>query len=528
MDNHYRNNLLEQLKRQLSSATAPPFLFVGSGFSQRYLGLPSWNGLLEHFCENIKPYKYYLSSAGGSLPQVASLMSNEFFEYAWGDPRMSSILSEKEIQSKEGVLKYFVSEFISQQYDNRAFESPHPEEMQKLEGLTVDAIITTNWDCYLEDIFPEYSTYVGQDEIVVANPYGVGEIYKIHGCIKKPESLVLTSNDYEEFESKYAYLAAKLITFLIEHPIIFIGYSLQDGNIRNIIESLARCLGSGVQERLRNNLILVQRCGKGRNEGVEATRIKVHDHHIPLTTVTTDDFGIVYDAINSIKRKIPAKVLRFLKEEIYEIAKSSEPEKRIFVSDIDDIEDNKDVEFVVGVGVKEIHDKGIEAQVSQKGYHIIAIEEILEDVLESSDTNSKFQNIEEFIKGTICYHLKGSPYTPIFKYLRLLGITNEQLYRSTSFKLGKAYDRPFIEFHYQNQAYSKAAKGLSFADIVQKFSPQKAAMVIPHLSPEDIDLEELKAFLKTYEEWRSKESSHRSLYRKLVTLYDRLKFGWVD
>ncbi|WP_034632825.1 SIR2 family protein [Maridesulfovibrio bastinii] len=528
MNDDYKDDLLAQLKHQLSSATAPPFLFVGSGFSQRYLGLPSWNGLLERFCENIKPYKYYLSSANGNLPQVASLMSDDFFEHAWSDPMMSSILANKEIHSKEGVLKYFISEFISQEYDNGTFESPHPDEIQKLEGLSVDAIITTNWDCYLEDIFPEYSTYVGQDEIVVANPYGVGEIYKIHGCIKNPDSLVLTNNDYAEFESNYAYLAAKLVTFLIEHPVVFIGYSLQDENILNIIESLARCLGDGVQERLRNNLILVQRCGKGRNEGIEATRVKVHDHHVPLTTVTTDDFGIVYDAINSIKRKVPAKILRFLKEEIYEIAKSSEPEKRIFVSDFDDIEDNKNIEFVVGVGVKELHDKGIEAQATQKGYNLIEIDEILEDILTSPDDSSKFDDTGELVKGAICFHLKRSPYTPIFKYLCMLGITNEEQYRASDFELDKAYDRAFEEFHYQTQAYSKAAEGLSLSDIVQKYSPQKAAMVIPHLKPDEIDLEELKAFLKTYEEWRSKESSYRSLYRKLVTIYDRLKFGWID
>jgi len=47
-------------------------------------------------------------------------------------------------------------------------------------------------------------------------------------------------------------------------------------------------------------------------------------------------------------------------------------------------------------------------------------------------------------------------------------------------------------------------------------------------TPDEIDLEELKSFLNTHEEWSSKEFSYRSLYRKLVTLYDRLKFGWID
>lgn len=528
MDDESRALLLEQLSSQLSAASAPPFLFVGSGFSRRYLGLPSWSGLLESFCADIKPYKYYLSASNGDLAQVASLMAADFFEHAWADKEMSSQLEDLDIVAKEDVLKIFISKYISEQYEAGSYECDYPEEIQKLEGLSVDAIITTNWDCYLEDIFPEYSTYVGQDEIVVANPHGVGEIYKIHGCVKRPETLVLTKGDYNEFDKKYAYLAAKLITYLIEHPIVFMGYSLQDDNIKNVIESLAACLGESVQDRLRNNIIFVQRNGVGRKEGVETTQFKVNDHNVPLTTVTTDDYGVVFDAISSVKRKIPAKILRFLKEEIYRIAKSSNPERRIYVSDIDDIENNEDVEFVVGVGVKELHDQGVEAQAARVGYHQIGIYDVLEDVVESADDQSRFANVEEFVRGTICFHLSRSPYTPIFKYLRLLGVTDDKGYRESGYDLSKAYERDFDDFHLKKHAYATAGEGMDLAEVVQTFPPKKAAMVIPHLALDDIDVEELKAFLVTYREWNSEESDERSSYRKLVAVYDRLKYGWID
>lgn len=66
----------------------PPFLFVGSGMSRRYLNLPDWKGLLKHFAEIITEdefgYDFYENKAkamqckSGIMPKVAELIQRDF------------------------------------------------------------------------------------------------------------------------------------------------------------------------------------------------------------------------------------------------------------------------------------------------------------------------------------------------------------------------------------------------------------------------------------------------------------------
>ncbi|WP_289241569.1 SIR2 family protein [Delftia sp.] len=54
------------------------------------------------------------------------------------------------------------------------------------------------------------------------------------------------------------YLAAKLITIFVEHPVVFIGYSLADTNIQELLRGITRVLGQDNLPKLQNNLIFVQ------------------------------------------------------------------------------------------------------------------------------------------------------------------------------------------------------------------------------------------------------------------------------
>ena len=135
--------------------------------------------------------------------------------------------------------------------------------------------------------------------------------------------MVLTSSDYNEFNSKNAYLAAKLITLFVEHPIIFIGYSIEDDNIRSILTSIVNCLSpSDTVGKIRNNLIFIRRNKNlGVEDGISDDSLYFGKITVPIKVITTNNFTPIYEAIAETKRRIPTRVLRYCKEQLYELIK---------------------------------------------------------------------------------------------------------------------------------------------------------------------------------------------------------------
>jgi hypothetical protein len=119
-------------------------------------------------------------------------------------------------------------------------------EIAALQGIMPHAVITTNYDRFLELAFKDYQPVIGQS-IIRDTPVLFGEIFKIHGCASDSNSLGFTQQDYDEFMRKKKYLSAKLLTYFSEHPLLFIGYSASDPNIRAILsdidEAIWTCLG---------------------------------------------------------------------------------------------------------------------------------------------------------------------------------------------------------------------------------------------------------------------------------------------
>jgi hypothetical protein len=348
-------SLQDELRTHLEQFHTAPFLFVGSGLSRRYLGLEDWEGLLRRFAElTERPYEYFRSSGDGIPPAIATEIARELHSVWWASSDFSDSRDKykSEAIGRESALKIEISRYLENISTARTTISQLQEELEFLAQATIDGIITTNWDLLLEDIFPDFETFVGQDELLFSASQGIGEIYKIHGCCSKPNSLIATKDDYERFDKRNPYLAAKLLTVFAEHPVIFVGYSLNDSNISGILQSIALCLTSENIDQLRDRLIIVRWDSSEESYRWQDSTIVTHGFSIPVKTVTTASFKGIFECLSNLPRKFPARILRRLKEHVYELVHDNDPADRLHVMDIDDDTDVSRIKVVYGVGLK--------------------------------------------------------------------------------------------------------------------------------------------------------------------------------
>ncbi|OCC25305.1 hypothetical protein MB02_01125 [Croceicoccus estronivorus] len=220
-----------------------PILFVGSGIAMRYFGAPTWHNLLramfEKTPEGIEGYEYNRQKYGDDPVAIGTALADTVFEWAWRDGR-NKFPSEMFTNGagKDTFLKYMVCQHLTNLLSEAGpLESPLQEEVSALAEIKPHAVITTNYDQFLEKVLDGYEPITGQT-IIRYNTNSFGEIFHIHGDVSDPSSLVLTDKDYEEWRDKKKYVSAKLLTYFAEHPVFILGYGLGDDNVKAILRDI--------------------------------------------------------------------------------------------------------------------------------------------------------------------------------------------------------------------------------------------------------------------------------------------------
>lgn len=165
---------------------------------------------------------------------------------------------------------------------------------------------------------------------------GIAEIYKIHGSVQSPGSIVINKNDYQFFRDKGKYLAAKLMTIFMEYPIIFIGYSISDSDVQMILGNIVECLPKDKISALQNRFVFVDYQKDFNDCEVSAHSLIIDGKLIEMTKVTLSDFSILYDALAVKKAALPVKLLRRFKNELYTFALTQQPGPAMQVAALDD------------------------------------------------------------------------------------------------------------------------------------------------------------------------------------------------
>jgi hypothetical protein len=192
-------------------------LFVGAGVSQN-LGLPSWSALVDEIASQL-----------GYDPRIFKLLGDylslaEFYEIDRG-----SI----------GPLR----SWMDVNWHGAAIQVANSEIHEAIVKAGFRKIYTTNFDRWLERSCEHWG--IPFRKILTVNDLIVKqkdelEIVKFHGDFDDDRTLVLTESSYFErldFESP---LDQMLRADVLRYPILFVGYSLSDINVRYLFHKLSK------------------------------------------------------------------------------------------------------------------------------------------------------------------------------------------------------------------------------------------------------------------------------------------------
>ncbi len=517
------------IRKAVNDAERYPFLFIGSGLSLRYTGSPNWMGLLKSVCDGVLgdrfAYARYSAHARADfqngvspseLPRVATLMEPDINHALLESPRFEEFRRKHEDTLLAGAspLKTYVAELVSQ------FDIHESDETRALARVGVDkvsGVITTNYDTLCEALFPSYKVYIGEGSLLFSEPSFAQEIYQIHGSTSEPDSMVLTEADYREFSERRKYLAAKLLTIFVEYPVIFIGYSIQDENIKSILADVCECVPADKLERLRNRMVFVQH---GATTSVSDHTMDLNGHMLSMTSITTDDFMSIYEALLQSQRMYSPKVIRELKGSVFKLAERIDPKSEVVTSGFDAVLDHIQPDQKIAIKVAFSNERiGIP----------ISREDIFQDVV----LDDLHQDPSFVVRNYLSRYVRSTPNTmPVFKYVRGLGADVERRVREYADGLTSIDSFRTISIRSSMPATHKRFAGhTSVAGLAKECDPHQLFYFIPQLADDEIDVDELEktlrdALLATEEgSDKRKQLLKNSYYRKCVRIYDFLRYG---
>ena len=309
------------------------------------------------------------------------------------------------------------------------------------------------------------------------------------------------------------------MTIFVEHPVVFLGYSLSDRNVTSILRSLAGCLTQKNIDQLRDRLIFVD-WADGADPSIGPATIMIDQFVLPVIKITVPDFIAVFTALTELRRSFPARLLRRLKEQVYELVLTNDPHNRLVVTDIADTTPDRDIDIVFGVGTR--------ANFTSRGYVGLTRDDLLDDIL--ADRSS--YDAHEVVAKSLPHILSFPGYVPVHTYLRTINALDENGAVKASARVSDKIVKMAAKISkglpastdIKHKAPTLLADISSIADLEAKHEAKGVINYGTCMPPEKVDPAELRTFLNANQQLRH-DSWAKTQYVKLVCFLDCLENG---
>lgn len=487
-----------------------PILFMGTGVSLRYYeNSYTWDQLLSKLSTELydddEVYLDLKYECKNDFPLIASELEKRFDEILKKDRngKFKSVNDKFFDRMKNNMpqcsrMKLYLSSLL---------EYLKVKEMMKGEIDTlvkakknICSIITTNYDTFIEDNLG-FSPLVGND-IILSNPYG--SVYKIHGSIISPESLVITKEDYTNFNIGNELIKAQLVSLFIHNPIVFLGYGMNDDDIKSILEIIFKYVTPNSEQAklIQRNFLLVEYEKGSNNTVVEDYSITLQQNNsIRINKLVTDDFSNIYASIANLKLPITIMDIRKVETVIHKIL-VRDTDDAIQVRITDDIDSLENKETILAIG----SERTIK-------YEYVSTNEMSKQYFDIIDKR-KAGMLSLIDKQKI----QSSQYFPIYGFaevnpeIRAIERLKQLQDKKINGCITRIHDSSKVVFNSIADVIKDSRIALSYKD----------ECILWNVWENNIDLSALKEYLLSY---TKKETTN---YRKLLCVYDKKKYSVVS
>lgn len=201
-------------------------VFVGSGVSRNTKGMSSWYGIIDKMASSINysrctycTYKHKKCKESCKFKREYS--TDEFL-------KIPQYLFNKNKKKYWEILNECIAKSVDAPLSSTIFE------------INPAHIITTNYDDLLESSShvyrKQYDVIIEDKDLLSADKCKY--IIKMHGDLKCPQTVVLKEQDYLDYSQNHILVELFIKSLLTNHTFLFLGYSLNDYNIKLIISWL--------------------------------------------------------------------------------------------------------------------------------------------------------------------------------------------------------------------------------------------------------------------------------------------------